>query len=97
MDDSVDDASGGSFRNEFRTRFGRDERPSHVIIRALASVEGVPPSEVDSLYWSVDPEALDSLLSDSGSGALDPMVEFGVSNYRIVAKGNGQITIYERR
>lgn len=99
MTGSVDDSPEGSYRNVFRTRFVASERPSLVIVRALAAIEGVEPSELEALYEYVDPEALDEFLAigTPGSGDRLTAVEFSVSNYRILAEGDGQITIFERR
>lgn len=49
-----------------------DEPASTAVVRAVAAYTGTPPSELETLYTVVDPEALDALVSgpgcDSGRG-----------------------------
>lgn len=79
-----------------QTRYSCNEKASEAVIRALAVAEGVSPTELDLLYESIDPEALDSLLGDPVVSDEPPTrIEFGVSDYIVVASSNGRITVLE--
>jgi hypothetical protein len=69
---------------------------NETIVRALAVVEDVEPTELDLLYESIDTEALDSLFGDPLISDEPPtIVKFGVSDYRVVVSSDGQITVLD--
>ena len=64
--------------------------------RTLAVVEDVEPTELDLLYESIDPEALDAIFDTPVIDNKPPTrIEFGVSDYLVVVNSNGQITLLE--
>ena len=73
-----------------------DDSLSVTIIDALASVEGVDPTDTDlRLYDEIDLEALDALFRrDSGAGHW--RFEFSVLEYRVIVDADGHISIFER-
>ncbi|WP_433634304.1 HalOD1 output domain-containing protein [Halomicrococcus sp. NG-SE-24] len=77
------------------TRFSCDEPPSEAVVRALAAVKGVKLTELDVLYETIDPEALDNLMGDPvvDSDTRNLVVEFTVSPYRVTVRDNGSITL----
>lgn len=44
------------------------EQPSEAVVRAVASFTGTPVLDLEPLYEAVDPEHLDALFDDSGTG-----------------------------
>ncbi|WP_123537249.1 HalOD1 output domain-containing protein [Halosimplex salinum] len=45
-----------------------DEVPSLAVVSAVADVTGNEPTELDPLYWTVDPDALDALFETDPAG-----------------------------
>lgn len=97
----MDDAgSGGRFLvadevEAFETRYG-DVGPSVAVVRAIATVEGLPPSDVDlSLHDHVDPDALDELFGASAPSGRDGdlTVEFPVGDYLVSVDADGSVLI----
>ena len=83
-----------------QTQFDSDERASEAVIRALEAIKGVEPTELESLYESLDPEALDALLGDPAlngtlNGSSTIAVNFVSSGYRVIVSSDGQITIQD--
>ena len=77
-----------------QTQFDSDERASEAVIRTIAAIKGVEPTELESLYESLDPEALDALLGDPArDGNSTIAVNFVASGYRVSVSSDGQITI----
>ncbi|ELY63376.1 HalOD1 output domain-containing protein [Natronococcus jeotgali] len=77
-----------------QTRYSCNENASEAVIRALAVAEGVKPTELDLLYESIDPEALNVLLGDPViSDELPTIIKFSISDYRVIVSSNGRITI----
>lgn len=95
MIDGADDSPSTPSTTTFQSRVSSDERPSEAIIRSLAAIEGVEPTELDTLYDSIDIEALDEILDSAvvGEDQQSPVVEFVASGYRIVISGDGRIAI----
>jgi hypothetical protein len=78
--------------NTFEAHF--DGRPASIaIIESLAAIERVPPEKVDfTLYETLDPDSLDSLFGEDGTGR-DLVATFSVSNYRVQIRDGGRIKI----
>lgn len=80
----------------FHTEFGERNTPSEAIIKAVAAVEGVEPTEIEFLYERIDPDALDALFDGPVVGDGGTVgVEFGYSGHRVSVQNNGSITILE--
>lgn len=96
-DDHPDDPPTEPSREVFHTRYTEDERPTEAVVRAITAVNGVEPTDLDPLYETVDPEALDRLLGSPVVGDPDGevVVRFYVSGYRVIVKNDGQVTIFE--
>ena len=69
--------------------------PSIAVIRKVATLEGVDPTELPPLYDSIDPEALDSLLEKRADHSTDEAVsiEFTYGEYSIVVDSTGAIDV----
>lgn len=81
----------------FHTEYGSNESPSGAIVMAVSAVEGVEPAEVEPLYESINPTALDTLMDGPvviGDGGTI-VVEFQYSGHRVSVRNNRSITILE--
>lgn len=79
-----------------RVRRLRHEGPGSVattIVRAIADLDGVDPTEMDPLYGSVDPDLLQALLDDDRRVTGDVM--FTYRGYRVTVGTDGDIVITE--
>lgn len=73
-------------------RWNRDEQaPSLAIVDALADLQDTAPTALDALYESIDPRALDDLLSHEKSEEV--AVEFRRGDYQITVRDDGEIQI----
>lgn len=76
---------------EFETDY-ESQPPAVAIVSAIAAIEDTPPTELDfSLYDSIDPEALNKLVGDSGNTNM--MIEFTIDGYEIQIQQNGTLTV----
>lgn len=78
--------------------WGSERTLSEAVIDAVATAAGVDALQLDPLYESVDPDALDTIFMPEASGRLregDASVAFTVSGYDIVVKSYGRIIVYE--
>lgn len=69
---------------EYECSFDTDESPSHAVIRAIAEVKGVDPTEVAPLFEFIDPDALDAIfdnITESEDGNV--LVSFRVDEFEI--------------
>ena len=80
-------------RSEFEWVFDVDEPPSHGVVQAISAVKEVEPIEMDSLYDSIDPNALDAIFSDTtDDGESDIRVSFRVDDLEIEVSEDGRVT-----
>ena len=65
------------------------------IIEAISRERGVEPTELDPLYHSINPDALDALFEDSpgGPGRRGPRVTFRFGEYRVTASDDGSVSV----
>ena len=73
-----------------------DGRPSVAVVRAIATVEGVPATDVSfSLHDHVDADALDRLFRRSApADRVDELtVEFPVDGYAVSVRADGRVLI----
>ncbi|MFP9192677.1 HalOD1 output domain-containing protein [Natronosalvus vescus] len=63
------------------------------LVRAVAAIDGVSPSELDSLYDSVDPESVSKLLSHAGEHDCRLSIEFTYEGYTIAVSDSGRIHV----
>lgn len=70
---------------------------SMCVVRLIATIEEVPAAEMDPLYQSIDPEALDAVCgSFSGSSEPRPEVTFAYAGYQVTVDGGETITATPR-
>ncbi|WP_224268897.1 HalOD1 output domain-containing protein [Haloprofundus salinisoli] len=62
------------------------EPVSEVVVRAVASTVGCDPLELDQLYGTVNPDALDDLFTDGspGSSTVDGQFVFSFNDCEVV-------------
>lgn len=72
-----------------------NRRPlSERVIDTVAEHEGVDPVDLDPrLYRAVDPDALDQLFSFSQRTDADLEIAFRYSDYEVVARSDGELSI----
>lgn len=58
-------------RNVVTAPVAPDQRPSMAVIERCARLEGVDPLDLDPLYHTIDPDALDSICTASGFSSLE--------------------------
>ena len=81
-------------RSEFEYVFDVDEPPSHGVVQAISAVKGVDPTEVDPLYDSLDPNALDVIFSGTTeAGESDIRVSFRVDDLEIEVSEDRRVTV----
>ena len=81
-----------------RSQFDQEKTPpSMAVIATLADVMGVDPVELDPLYSTIDPEALDSLVRVRNRTSGDIRVSFTHENHAITVHSYGLVTIAPKR
>lgn len=86
--------SRGESRSEFAFTFDADESPTRGVIRAIAAVKGVEPTDVDQLYDFIDPNALDAMFDDeTGAGERDLRVSFRFDDLEIEVAADRRVTV----
>lgn len=80
-----------------RVTHSMDDSVSSAVIRAVAAASDEDPTEMDTLYSAVDPDALDALCGASGSGPGGNRVtiEFDFNGHRVRLTGDGEIFVFE--
>lgn len=69
--------------------------PSHRVVERVADEVGTEPTQLEPLYSSIDPDALDTLFADStgatGSGVVE--LTFRYAGYRIVVAQDRSVEV----
>ena len=65
------------------------------LVRTVAAIDGVSPSDLDSLYDAVDPESISTLLSHAADNECPISIEFTYEGYTIVVSDSGRIHVHE--
>ncbi|MFD1512439.1 HalOD1 output domain-containing protein [Halomarina rubra] len=68
-----------------------DGAASTAVVEAVASAEGVPPRTLDPLYDTIDPDALDALVSDAGP----VRIRFSYEGHTVTVHGDGRLELEE--
>ena len=81
-------------RSEFEYVFDVDESPSHGVVRAISAVKGIDPTDVDPLYDSIDPNALDAIFGGTTEAReSDIRVSFRVDDLEIEVSEDRRVTV----
>ena len=89
-----DDQDGGD--GVVRARFEwSSTTPSTAVIETVAAATGRDPMTIESLYERVDPDALDALVSPSGSasGNGNVTVSFSFADRSVTVHRNGEVVV----
>ncbi|WP_277542716.1 HalOD1 output domain-containing protein [Haloarcula laminariae] len=73
-----------------------EPRPvSYRVVEAICREAGAAPAELDPLYDSIDPDALDALFATAPSGPdrIGLRVSFRFAGYRVTVSGDGSVDI----
>ena len=72
-----------------------DVAPSTAVIEAIAKESGRDPTELEPLYESIDPEALDQLIRSNGANPHDHTltVSFSFCGYAVVIQSGGLVKL----
>lgn len=75
------------------TNLADDDRISAAVVDALADANGVDPLELDPLYETIDPDALDSLFSttDGSTRTHHGKVRFTTNGYEVEVTSTGRV------
>lgn len=73
------------------------DNPSAAVVSALADATGAGPTEIDPLYRTLDPDALDAVVASSVHSAVstEARVAFTHAGHRVVLKANGMGYLFE--
>ncbi|SIR04147.1 hypothetical protein SAMN05421858_1215 [Haladaptatus litoreus] len=77
-----------------------DDRPSIRVVNAIAEHEGTTPTEIRPvLYDIIDPDALDSLFSETqlGNSRSDGHVSFEYDGHKVTVYSDGRVEIERLR
>lgn len=79
----------------YRVALDPDESPTVAVARAVASLEGVHPGDLEPLNDWIDPDALDALVGPRSSGDAEgaASVEFYYLGYQVRLASDGAMTI----
>lgn len=66
---------------------------STAVVEAVSSVAGLPPTDLPPLSGSLDPDALDRLVSSP----LDAKIRFSYTGYLVVVHGDATVEVFDDR
>lgn len=70
----------------------RDEQVSETVITAVAAATDADPLEMDPLYETIDPDALDRLCRPSDASPT-LQLQFSMAGCEIEVRGDGTVTV----
>lgn len=79
--------------NDCRTSWDRNTSISSRVVQEVADTLGVDPLELDPLYGTIDPDALNSLFQTRKPARQDDRVEFMVEGCQVTVFGTGKIDV----
>lgn len=73
------------------------ESPSEKAIRKLATAEGIDQADLDPIFNSVEPDALDAIFQNLSNGPArdEGKVEFTHEGYTVTVHADGGVSIDE--
>jgi hypothetical protein len=94
MSSEDDEARTDSFEghNQYQHNWGVDDSITTTVIQSVADVSGVSQTDLDPIFETVDPDALDQVLASLQWNAMAE-VRFDYSGHRVVIRGDGRITV----
>ena len=82
--------------DEHRYEWSSDTPLSVAVIEAVASATSRDPTEIESMYEYVDPDALDTLFETGAGRTASGTVSLPVADHLVVADSDGEIVVYPR-
>ena len=78
-----------------RTGIRPDERTSEAVVQAVAAATAEDPTQIDPLYESINPDALNELFQFDASGRPQPdtAVQFDYAGFSVVVRETGIIEL----
>lgn len=78
-----------------------DSKPlSRTVFRAVADAEGVDQTELEPLYYAIDPDKLDALfrpqLQRPGAPDATAEIQFSYHGYEVRATATGRVSLTEQ-
>ncbi|PGF16111.1 hypothetical protein CP556_08260 [Natrinema sp. CBA1119] len=70
-----------------------NEPTTVALLRAIAAMEGVPEHDLDPLYETIDPAAMEQLMAHSDRHDCDVTVEFTYEGYVVRVRNGGDVRI----
>ena len=86
------DSMTGPVTDTVRT-ISSGERVSEVVVTAVADAKGVDPLDLDPLYDSVDPDALDSLFRGSTGAGSATEIRFEMAACEVVVREGNEVVV----
>lgn len=77
----------------YETEIG-DRDPSEAVVDVVSAIRDAEPADLDPLYRSVDPDALDSLCTNEDLGA-QPTIRFDYEGLVVTVSASNTITVVE--
>ena len=85
------DTMAGSMTDTVRTITG-GETVSEAVVDAVADAKGVDPLDLDPLYDTVDPDALDSIFRHA-SGTASAELTFEMAGCEVLVREAGEVVV----
>ena len=82
----------GTFGDTVQTN-SSDDAISETVVTAVADAKGVDPLDLDPLYDSIDPDALDSLFGHAGAGVSIRKLSFEMADCEVLVRGSGEVVV----
>ncbi|WP_415379909.1 HalOD1 output domain-containing protein [Halosimplex sp. TS25] len=74
---------------------GGTDAVSVAVVERLATANECEPDAIPPLYRSVDPDALERLVGDTGGGGGLARISFSHAGYDVTVSGDGRVTVTE--
>ena len=92
-DEPRDDANRRTERHHVHYDPDADDRPSELLVKAVADVADADPLELDPLFRTVDPDVLDEFVGAGGLPDVDGQVSFTYEGYRVTVHPSGLLEL----
>ena len=91
----TDDTSRAGPDGTFVTAIDPADNPSEAVVDAVATLDGVSPTELAPLYDAVEPDALDALFehADRQGRPGDQRLCFAYAGYDVTVCGDGTVSV----
>ena len=73
------------------------ESVNEAVVQTIATLENVDPTEIEPLYDSIDPDALEALIERGSRHQSETAVEFDYSGYRVRVSTTGELHVFTPR